>query len=368
MIDLRTRVLALGFILPMLALADCSSTTLLNARPDAQADSGKGEPSAQAEEVGSPADSGSRDAQPEKATSGPDGGAPDVAETVGASLDGPSICLGPLTFPSTLTPPSMCPGVVLKTAVVSFDPADARWSGDYQDCLASSGSPAYADACRKLCTDLVMTNATLRGSQGIASCSLDCSQPGSPVLSVEYSDTICEPTQPDSGPPPGKPDAGPEAAPDAGSDGARPPGPDGPPDGNTAVDTVAIDASSHPQVVLRSVTAFADCMPEISADPIMVLWTVDITGASGDSAQLTRATITVSSTTAIVQDFTVANPTISLLAGAGSADQRKPVAVVSSNSACSEMCRGATYRLDLAYAIDGQSIPASQSGNFACAY
>jgi hypothetical protein len=71
----------------------------------------------------------------------------------------------------------------------------------------------------------------------------------------------------------------------------------------------------------------------------------------------------------IVQDFTVDNPTISLANGAGSADQRKPLNQQQPNSACNSMCSGTvTYRLDLLYAIDGQSIAVSKSGNFSCAY
>jgi hypothetical protein len=106
----------------------------------------------------------------------------------------------------------------------------------------------------------------------------------------------------------------------------------------------------------------------ISSDPILVTWTVDVTGARGNTARLTKATTTVSSSTSIVQDFTVDNPTVSLVAGAGSADQRKPVAVVSPNSACSDMCGGATYRLDLVYEVDGQIISVGKSGSFICAY
>jgi len=70
-------------------------------------------------------------------------------------------------------------------------------------------------------------------------------------------------------------------------------------------------------------------MPSIAADPIIVLWTADITGAAGKSAQVTKATIT---------------------------------------EACNSMCSGATYQLDLAFEIDGQSVPVSASGSFSCAY
>jgi hypothetical protein len=178
-------------------------------------------------------------------------------------------------------------------------------------------------------------------------------------------------------------DAGIDASFDVGIDGASQPGIDAALDAgidvaldagiDAAVDVeAAIDASdvaSDLQVVLRTSFAWANCMPMISEDPILVIWTVDITGARGDTAQLTKATIVVSSDSAsIAQEFTVANPTLPLAGGTGSADQRKPIAVVSPNSACSSMCGGATYQLDLVYEIDGRSIAVNESGDFMCAY
>ena len=129
-----------------------------------------------------------------------------------------------------------------------------------------------------------------------------------------------------------------------------------------------IDGGRPAQVTLRKVYAYGNCMPSIAADPIIVLWTVDITEATGASAQITKATISVSKGTSIVQDFAVEQPTVSLVNGAGSADQRKSLASVSPNQACSSMCSGATYQLDLVFDIDGQHIPASQTGAFSCAY
>ena len=102
----------------------------------------------------------------------------------------------------------------------------------------------------------------------------------------------------------------------------------------------------------------------------MVMWTVDITGAEGNTAKLTKATITVTSTKStmsIVQDFDVTNPTVTLVDGAGSADQRKPIKTILPNLACSTMCGDGTFELDLVYDVDGQSIPVSSSGDFTCA-
>jgi hypothetical protein len=146
------------------------------------------------------------------------------------------------------------------------------------------------------------------------------------------------------------------------------------PDGglDLALDAAAVlDAiDSQPQVTLRQGGAWVNCMPMVNADPIDVTWTVDVAGARGSTAQLVESTVTASNgTSSIVQDFTVASPTIALVNGTGSADQRKPINGSSANTACDSMCSGgATYRLDLVFTIDGQSVSVSKSGNLSCAY
>jgi hypothetical protein len=133
--------------------------------------------------------------------------------------------------------------------------------------------------------------------------------------------------------------------------------------------TTPIDGGAARSISLRKLTAYANCMPAISADPIIVVWTVDIQGAHGDSAEVTYAAITVfDDKRAVVQEFSVDKPVITLVDGAGSADQRKPVGGAASNAAC-EMCNGgAKYRVDLVFQIDGETVTTSASGNFSCAY
>jgi hypothetical protein len=156
-----------------------------------------------------------------------------------------------------------------------------------------------------------------------------------------------------------------DGAPDPGIDGAKPVGLDGAPD----IGTTAVDGGNQAKVVLRSGGAYGNCMPSVSPDPIIATWTVEISGAHGTTAQLAKATVTVTGKTTIVQELTVDNPTIALVNGAGSADQRKPLSQQQPNSACESMCSGGTtYRLDLVYSIDGQSVPVSKSGSFSCAY
>jgi hypothetical protein len=338
MIRPRAGGIACTFVVPMLALGACgSSTSLQDLAPDAQADRGADQPGTEVADVAVTSDGGSGDAQPDC-----------------ASVDVPSICQSPLSFPARSSTPTMCPGRAWKTAQIPFDPTDSRWSALYWGCLANYESSDFYQ-CGQLCTEVAATSSALKYSLGIKGCSLDCSHQEAPVLSVEYSEDSCEPPPTDVGSTSPKLDARSDAASDLGIDGARAAGIDGPPDSTAVLD--AGEAGRGLQVVLSKAYAWANCMPSISADPILVTWTVDITGARGSTARLTKATIAVSGSTSIVQDFTVDNPTISLAHGAGTADQRKPVAVVTP-----------TYRLDLAYDIDGQSIPTSKSGSFTCAY
>jgi hypothetical protein len=369
----RKGIVARGFIVavlaPVLALLGCGSPLSSPDKLDAAAahadggpDSPRGDPDASDRaavdvphtvDTDGPAapDRPAGDVPKTDASDGPsasDDGSGDVAD--GAGQDVTAVCVSPLGFPPNSQSPSMCPGVVLKNDTIPFAPTDSRWSTLYQDCLDNYGSLIYPDACRKLCTTLATTSAPLKYIQGIDWCTLDCSQPGAPVLSVRYSDTICEQMPlPDAA-------SGSDTRADARLDGPIDTGP------NT------IDGGRPAQVALRNVSAYGNCMPSIAADPIIVLWTVDITGAAGASAQVSKATITVSKGTSIVQDFTVEQPTVSLVNGAGSADQRKSLASVSPNQACSSMCSGATYQLELVFDINGQRIPASKTGTFSCAY
>jgi hypothetical protein len=372
----RTVLVASGFTLSVLVLWGCSSDSLL--KPGDYADAGADGPRVAADaavevqrigDTPGTADGPAVEVQRIGATdtaSVPETGSVDVSGVDGSRQDS-GVCQSPLSFPSNSQLPSMCPGVVLKTAVIPFVPTDSRWSSLYQSCLQSDGPKFYQDACRQLCSAVADASPAMKYNQGITSCSLDCSQPDNPVLSVIYSDTICEPSILDARvETESRPDARLDGAPDASIDSVRVDAPDGVPDAKMGLD--ALDGGSLPQVALRDVSTYGNCMPLIAADPIITLWTVDISGARGASAQLTSATITVSKGTSIVQSFTVANPTIPLVDGAGSASQRKPHETVLPNQACSSMCNGATYQLDLVFEVDGQSIALSKSGAFLCAY
>jgi hypothetical protein len=253
----------------------------------------------------------------------------------------------------------MCPGVVLKTLAVPVDPNDARWSELYRGCLANYNASYYNDECRSFCTEVVSANRTLKYSEGITLCSLDCSKPDGPVLSVTYSDTRCESSR---GEPP--PDAAVVKVMDAAEER--------PVDSRPMLDSA--DGGGGPQVVLRKSYAWADCMPRTggaTVDPVMVTWTVDIAGARGDTARVSKGTLTVVGAVTIVQSISVDKPSITLSGGAGTADQRKPLPGTSPNDACMQICGGASknsYRLELVFDVDGQSIAVESSGSFNCSY
>lgn len=206
---------------------------------------------------------------------------------------------------------------------------------------------------------------------------------------AEIRDTPVE-GSPDLGQPdPGRTDSGRDAAaspevdrPDAGRDRATDDAPPISTGGNDAVSMdspkadggreVASDAgSSSGPVTLRKAAAWVDCMPSTRPDPIMVMWSVDVSGARGSTVKTTSATITVSNgTTSIVEKLTVDKPSIALVDGAGSADQRKPVGSgpEEDNQACQLMCKGASYRLDLIFDNEGQTFSTSASGSISCSY
>lgn len=236
-----------------------------------------------------------------------------------------------------------------------FDPNNARWSEPYRGCVAKSNGSDYANECRPLCTKVASTNSTLRSSEGITSCSLDCSKPDGPVLSVTYSDAPCG-VRPAERPL----DAAVERATDAAQE--RP-----------ADSRPALDGDGALRVVLRKSYAWANCMPTTggTSDPIIVTWTVDIAGARGDTARVGKATLTVVGAVTIVQSIPVDKPTIALVDGAGTAEQRKPVPGTLPNDACAEICRSpdkGSYRLELVFDVDGQSIAVESSGSFGCSY
>jgi hypothetical protein len=89
----------------------------------------------------------------------------------------------------------MCPGVVLKTLTISFDPKDARWVANYQTCLELSGGIIRPTECDSFCDDVVTTSATLQASTGFGSASIDCTRPDHPTITVEYSTVHCDPSK-----------------------------------------------------------------------------------------------------------------------------------------------------------------------------
>jgi hypothetical protein len=132
-------------------------------------------------------------------------------------------------------------------------------------------------------------------------------------------------------------------------------------------------AGGGAQVVLRKSYAWADCMPAVGGgwdDPVMVTWTVDIAGARGDTARVSKGTLTVVGAVTIVQNISVDKPTVALSGGAGSAEQRKPLPGTSPNDACMQICGAgkSNYRLELVFEVDGRSIAVESSGSFVCAY
>ncbi|HEY8430508.1 MAG TPA: hypothetical protein VIL20_19140 [Sandaracinaceae bacterium] len=141
-------------------------------------------------------------------------------------------------------------------------------------------------------------------------------------------------------------DAGPE---DAGTDAAMP-----------------VDAGP-PRIELTDLEVYANCAPIVPLDPIIVRWTVTITGAPASSATLTSAHLEITNgTDTVAQNLTVDMPTIPLSGGAGSGMQRKVGADANAPLVCALLCAGANFTLRLDYDVGGTTINVMESGAFAC--
>ena len=127
-------------------------------------------------------------------------------------------------------------------------------------------------------------------------------------------------------------------------------------------------ATNGGNVTITGLTVFANCMPVVDPDPIIAFWTANVTGANGSTATLSDAKLTVNGSSTVMQTLTVDNPTISLSGGAGSQEQRKTSADVIPSGACSSLCSGATFSLELTYTIDGRMVMVTETGDFDCLF
>lgn len=147
-------------------------------------------------------------------------------------------------------------------------------------------------------------------------------------------------------------DAGTDAAPmaDAGSDA-----------GSTT------DAGAHAMVTVTDFTVFGNCMPIVAPDPIIVSWTANVSGASGTTAMLTNAVLTIDSPSPIVQRLTVDVPTFALSGGSGSQAQRKTMADANPAMACGGAC-GSAAHLAATFMVDGAPVMVTADGTYDCAF
>jgi len=162
----------------------------------------------------------------------------------------------------------------------------------------------------------------------------------------------------DAGTDAGSSDAGGDGS-DAGSDAAVPG------DGGTGL----ADAGTGTSVTLRDVAAYANCMPTVSPDPIIVFWTVDVSDAVGPMATVTDAKLTVTGSSIVMQSLNVDTPSFALSGGSASQMQRKTAAPGTPMDACRTLCgAGTTYELELTYDIGGVAYGATDTGSFSCVY
>jgi len=144
---------------------------------------------------------------------------------------------------------------------------------------------------------------------------------------------------------------------------------DGGADASEAMDAgTPADAATEAVITLDDVTVYANCMPIVAPDPIITVWTANVSGAVGSLATLTDAKLTLTGTPPVSQTLTVDTPTIPLSGGSGSQTQRKTGADADPPSGCTTLCSGRTYTLELTYTVDGASVVVTDSGAFSCAH
>lgn len=150
-------------------------------------------------------------------------------------------------------------------------------------------------------------------------------------------------------------DGGTDAGTDAGDDGAA-----------------GTDAMTDATITLSTVNVYGNCMPSVPSDPIIAFWTVEVSGAAGDTATLVSAELTVTGGgTTVNQTLTVDEPTVSLAGGSGSQDQRKTDAEGSGSAGCSDdLCAtgAASFSLELTYEVDGAMVDVTETGAYGCVY
>jgi|LNFM01.1.fsa_nt_gb hypothetical protein len=194
---------------------------------------------------------------------------------------------------------------------------------------------------------------------------------GLTVLSVLTMSAACSsPTTPsdasaDSRPDVAMADSEVDAAPDAASDGSSEASVDATTDATTdggvdsGVDTGAdsgVDSGSDSgvdaradavtdggavRISIRDFMSFSNCMPIVPPDPVRANWTVDVSGASGSTARITSATLSIRATgSSVVQTLVVSPTTFPLVGGAGSAMIRKESGNPAPTGSCRELCSG----------------------------
>lgn len=132
-----------------------------------------------------------------------------------------------------------------------------------------------------------------------------------------------------------------------------------------------IDASAT-SITLTDAAVYSNCMPSVPPDPILAFWTVHVSGAPGGVTSVTltdaKLTITPGSGAPVSQTLTIDFPTVALTGGAGTQAQRKTGGDVLPSGACSTLCGGASFSLELTYDVAGTPFVVTETGTFGCVY
>ena len=127
------------------------------------------------------------------------------------------------------------------------------------------------------------------------------------------------------------------------------------------------DAATSVVVTVTDFFAWSNCMPIVAPDPVRASWTVHVTGATGATATVTDAKLTIDAgVTPFMQSLTLASTAIALTGGAGSAMQSKMSGTPAPTGACSTLCSATASHLELTVEVDGVPYTVTADDGYSC--
>jgi hypothetical protein len=156
---------------------------------------------------------------------------------------------------------------------------------------------------------------------------------------------------------------------DASSTADAPSALDAPATTDAPMDAPRADAPTPIRVTIVDPYVYGNCFP-VPPDPVIAGWDVSISGASGSTATLTSAVLTVMGPATFTQTLAIDSPVVTLSGGAGTGSMRKTGGNPASVPGCGSFCSGsgapAIWKIDMVFRIDGADIAVTVMGDYSC--